>query len=235
MQAGFSRVAGQAALLLLVAGCSVGNTSNTVVGVSVAAPQPAVTVATWRAEGGDDRAAMQLAQANFRAGNTVAAFRWAKLAADRGDGTGQAAVSRAYTLGLGVPQNYELALRYARLSADQKNPSGENNLAVLTEQGRGAPADPAAAVRLYRLSAEAGNVFAAKSLASCLERGLGVAQDRRLAYFWYSIAAAKLSGPALAFAVEHREDIAKTLPAGEVAKYQALATAWQPYDAPPSS
>lgn len=120
------------------------------------------------------------------------------------------------------------------MAAEQNDAAGLNNLAYLYERGLGVPADLNKAATLYRRSAMQGNPVAQESLGRFYQQGIGGPVDHRLAYFWDSLAAAKLIGPAMLIAARRRDEMAALLPPGIVAGLQSAATNWKPGTDPPA-
>lgn len=210
-------------------------TTQTVTPVTAAPNQPVnMAVLAQHAQAGDDKSAILLAFLYYRVGNAAAAFNWVQLAANRGNAPAEALLCNAYTRGLGVPQDYSMALKLCRLAVDKNDGLGMNNLAYLYEHGFGVPANLVEADDLYRRGAMLGNVVAQDSLGRFYEHGLGGPVDRQLAYFWDSLAAARLVGPEQMIVAGRRDAMAALLSPAEVAALQGAASKWKPGTEPPA-
>jgi hypothetical protein len=77
--------------------------------------------------------------------------------ASQGDARSQADLGYKYTVGQGIPRNYQEAARWFRLSAEQGYARGQYNLAISYAGGLGVPQNYSEAVRLYRLAADQGH------------------------------------------------------------------------------
>ncbi len=102
---------------------------------------------------------------------------------------GMAQMSRAYRLGLDVPQDDTLARQWAKRAALAGHAGAMNDYAQYLEQGVGGPVDPGQAAVWYESAAEAGNVNAQHSLARLYLDGRGIAADAEKAEFWLRKAA----------------------------------------------
>lgn len=98
-------------VVLLVSACAQPPQSAGFGTAGATAPQTSLPVLMTRARDGDNLSAMVVAALYYRAGNSAAAFQWMQVAANRGYALGQAGLGHAYTMGLGVPQDYGLALK----------------------------------------------------------------------------------------------------------------------------
>lgn len=230
------RIIAVLAPIMLVLGCTTPRETIAIVApqpANGAGAQPSLAALSSQAQNGDDAAAMRLADVYYRAGRAVDAVKWMKLAAERGSAAGQAGMGRAYTLGIGVPQDYSLALKYNQLAVDQNGAAGLNNLAFQYSHGFGVPVDPDKASKLFRRSAMQGDVFAQSALGNLYAEGTGVPKNSHLAYFWNSLAATGLTSTSLEVVAKRRDAIAATLPPGVLASLQTAATNWTPGTEPP--
>ena len=115
-----------------------------------------------------------------------------RVAADRGNASGQVSLGWLYENGGGGrPKDEHEAARLYKLAADQGNAQGQANLGVLYEQGRGGlPQDEREAARLYKLAADQGNAQGQVNLGVLYEQGWGgLPQDEREAARLYRLAA----------------------------------------------
>ena len=80
--------------------------------------------------------------------------------AEQGDAKAQNVLGGAYTIGDGVPKDYQEAIRWYRLAADQRNASAQYYLGRIYNLGRGVPKDYKEAIRWYRLAADQGHAAA---------------------------------------------------------------------------
>jgi TPR repeat protein len=79
-----------------------------------------------------------------------------------------------------------------------------------------------------------GNGFAQQALGFLYQEGHGVPIDYELAYFWDSLAASRLSGPAMLAVAKRRDDMAALLSSDVLTVLQTAATQWKPGTEPPA-
>jgi hypothetical protein len=116
--------------------------------------------------------------------------------ADRGDAKAETRLAYMYSLGLGVPQDYDEALRWYRKAADQGNAVGEDGVGYVYLNGRGVPQDYAEALSWFRKAADLGDARGEKDLGLMYEHGAGVPQDYNEALRWLRKAADQRYAPA---------------------------------------
>ena len=122
------------------------------------------------------------------------AVRLYRLAADHGDGGGQAYLGFMYRAGYGgLPRDEHEAARLFKLAVAQGHAAAQVNLGFMYEEGLGGlPKDAREAVRLYKLSAEQGDANGQAYLGTMYESGLGGLQkDEEEAVRLYTLAAAQ--------------------------------------------
>jgi len=186
-----------------------------------------------RAQQGDSLAQFRLAQMyeNGSGGaprDPALSYRWMRAAAEAGDIVAQFGTALYFDRDFGVAKNQAEALRWYKLAADAGYAVAQNNLDLMHERGIGTTQNYAEALALYRKSAEQNNSAAQTNLANIHVNGRGVPRDDVQAYFWYTLAAARLSGDQATKVAEQRDTIAKRLPGDTVAKVQTAARDWRP-------
>jgi TPR repeat protein len=92
-------------------------------------------------------------------------------------------------LGLGTPQNREIAFQLLQLAAQQGHAGAQNNLGFAYELGQGVKKNQKQAVYWYRKAAEQGHVGAKSNMGYAYYYGKGVKQDEKQAVYWYQKAA----------------------------------------------
>jgi hypothetical protein len=117
------------------------------------------------------------------------AFRWYRLAAERGHAIAQYNIGVCYENGTGVAQNDADAARWYRLAADQGNASAQCNLGMCYEFGTGVAKDDTEAVRWYRMAADQGLASAQYNLGASYHAGTGVSQNTGETMRWIRLAA----------------------------------------------
>lgn len=177
----------------------------------------------WRplAEQGDAGAQFSLCLMPDGTQADAEAFRWCRLAAEKGFATAQFNLGVKYVQGKVVTQNYKEAVKWYRLAAEQGEYSAQINLGNLHYIGLGVTEDYKEAVKWYRLAAAQGVAEAQYSLGFMYDEGKGVIQDNVYAHMWYNIAASN----SFVGAVKNRDSIAKNMTAADISKAQDLARA----------
>ena len=99
-------------------------------------------------------------------------------------------------------------------------------LGVAYEYGYGVPQDYAVAVVWYRRAARQGNATAQYLLGLMYDRGQGVSEDTVAAQKWLILAVAGTTGPQRENYARIRDAVASKMTAEEIARAQALASAW---------
>ena len=102
---------------------------------------------------------------------------------------GMAKMSRAYRLGLNVPQDDTLARNWAKRAAQAGHLGAMSDFAQYLEDGVGGPVDLAESVKWYRNAADLGVVSAQHSLANMYFDGRGVVRDNAKGVMWLRRAA----------------------------------------------
>jgi TPR repeat protein len=146
-----------------------------------------------RAENGSVGAAYLMGLFRFM-GSGVArdyaeAFRWWKLAADRGYAEAQNKVGSCFFTGQGVPRDYAQAAEWWKKAVEQGIEDAEYNLGLCYFAGQGVSRDLAQAARLFRKAADQGNADAEYKLGICCFTGQGVPRDFAQAAKWWEKAA----------------------------------------------
>ena len=125
----------------------------------------------------------------YDAGDYTTAYNeWLPLAAG-GDPFAQRNLGHLYRLGLGVPQNFEVALNWYRRAAEQGLVRAEANLANMLLRGQGVDQDPREAATWFHRAAVAGHVISQFNIGQMYRKGLAVPQDNAKALGWFQLAA----------------------------------------------
>lgn len=116
--------------------------------------------------------------------------RWTRMAAERGDPTGQLNLGMALRGACNAEgaeiskDDMEEAMAWIRKSSDAGNLSALYYLAGAYREGKGVPRDPEKAVDYYRKGAERGDWQAAQEVAHMYAKGEGLPQSAELADQW---------------------------------------------------
>jgi TPR repeat protein len=156
--------------------------------------------------------------------NDTEAVKWYRLAAERGDASGQSHLGAMYLQGLGVVADSSEALKWLRLAAAQNEASSQNWLGLMYQTGWGVPQAVDEAVKWYRLAAERGDALGQSHLGVMYENGWGVPQDYIRAHMWFNLAVAQGKEEA----VDHRDFVASMMTPDQIAEAQRLALEWKP-------
>ncbi|MDB5592454.1 hypothetical protein [Enterovirga sp.] len=147
-------------------------------------------------------------------------------AAAKGLAPAQYRTGNIYEKGFGVPRDLATAKLWYRRAAESGNVRAMHNLAVLLADGGGKP-DYAEAVIWFTRAAERGVRDSQFNLAVLHARGLGTSQDVAKAYQWLALAAADGDEDA----ARKRDELAKRLPAPDLARVKAAVERWRPIPA----
>lgn len=88
----------------------------------------------------------------FERGDTAAAARLTRSAADKGDSGAQQFLGGLYAFGAGVPKDPAAAARWYAMAAEQGWAEAMNNLGQAYERGEGVPRNPVEALKWYILA-----------------------------------------------------------------------------------
>lgn len=110
---------------------------------------------------------------------------------EQDDAVAQFNLGVCYTIGRGVPQDYEQARLCYERAAELGHASAQANLGSLYYKGQGVPKDYESARQWYELSATQGNSSAQCNLGILYEYGLGAPKDYDQAKYFYEQAAAQ--------------------------------------------
>jgi hypothetical protein len=110
--------------------------------------------------------------------------------AEAGNAVDQKILSRMYSKGEGVPQNYAEAAKWMRKAADQGYDEAQSNVGKQYYFGQGVPKDYAEAAKWIRKAANKGYATAQYYLGFMYLKGQGVPEDYVNAYVWMSLALA---------------------------------------------
>ena len=117
------------------------------------------------------------------------AYRWYKVAADKGYAPAQFNLGLAYELGRGLPADERQAFKYYLMSAEQGFAAAQFNVGNMYSAGRGVGQDLFEANLWYKQAAEKGILEAQFNLGLAYEAGRGVKKDEIQAARWYKQAA----------------------------------------------
>ncbi len=146
---------------------------------------------------------------------------WAP-AAESGDADSQFGMGLLYSEGIVVPMDDLEALKWFELAAAQGHGNAQYKLGVMHANGWGVPMSEVEAMKWYALAAENGVTPAQISLGTMYQNGFSVEQDNIEALKWFSVAV-KLGDQDARI---HEEYLAERMPAEELAKAEAKASAW---------
>jgi TPR repeat protein len=93
---------------------------------------------------------------NGQGPNYVAAIRWLRPAADKGDATAMFMIADLYRYGLGVPTDYAEAMRWSLKSAEGGNVGAMKLIGEMYEKGLGVPEDKVESRRWFQMAAKQG-------------------------------------------------------------------------------
>lgn len=112
----------------------------------------------------------------------------------RGDMTAQYNMGSMYSIGEGVPQDYNQAFNWFEKAAKQGHIESAHNIGLLYEKGRGAPKDYKQAVNWYKRAAAAGYGDSQLNLGVMYSKGIGVERDVKKAIELFKTAAKNSNG-----------------------------------------
>ena len=118
-------------------------------------------------------------------------WRSEALTGYRGNADSQNLLGLAYSLGCGVPQDYEQALGWFRLAAEQGDAAAQNELGAMYALGLGTPQNFDLAVKWYELSADQGNASAQGELGVMYANGSGVQKNKIVAFALFKLCTEK--------------------------------------------
>ena len=178
------------------------------------------------AASGDPAAAFEVA-ARYAAGdhvpkNLAKAAEWYQRAAQGGVAVAQYRLGSLYERGQGVSKDLTKAVDWYQRAADLGNVNAMHNLAVLMSEGVGGPPDLAKALQWFEAAANYGVRDSQYNLGVIYARGLGTPQNLVASYKWFAIAAAQGDSDA----AQRRDEVAKLLTGGDLAKARAAVQAW---------
>lgn len=119
--------------------------------------------------------------------------------------------------------DYALAARLLRPFAEREDLRAQSNLGRFYYMGQEVPKDTRDAVKEWRRAAAQGDKEAPLNLGSMYEKGQGAPQDNVLAYMWYAVAAAVLSGEDAKVAKKLQDHVATRMTAAQIKTAQAMA------------
>lgn len=177
---------------------------------------------------GDARSQTELAYGYLNgkngAADPAAAMRWGLAAARQGVPMAQYLVGTLYQDGAGGTADARQAFQWFEAAALRGNVKAMHDLAIAYAEGEGTARDSARAAAWFNRAAGQGYVDSQFDLAVLFERGDGVRQNPVSALKWYLIAADAGDAPAKVRATQ----LAREMPAGDVARAKALAEAFTP-------
>ena len=152
------------------------------------------------------------------------AAKWFARSAERGFAPAQYSLGTLYEKGNGVTRDPVAARDWYLKAAEQGNVRAMHNLAVLFASGVDGKSEPVLAARWFREAADYGMTDSQYNLGILYARGAGVEQDLTESYKWFSVVAAAGDSDAGA----KRDEIAKSLDAGQLAAAEAKVAAFKP-------
>jgi localization factor PodJL len=202
--------------------------------VKVELPPEAIGPVEMRqaAADGDARAQFEVA-AIFTEGRAVEqdyaqALTWYERSAAQGFAPAQYRLGSLYEAGKGTEKNLEQARLWYQRAAEAGNRMSMHNLAALYAGGGLGKQEFESAAQWFEQAANRGMTDSQYNLGMLYARGLGVTQNMETSFKWFSLAA----GSGDKDAATARDDIAKSLDAGAVARISAEVATWtaQPID-----
>jgi localization factor PodJL len=178
------------------------------------------------AANGDAAAAFEIAT-RYADGSLVKkdlgkAAAWYTKAAEGGVAVAQYRLGSLYERGQGVSKDLIKAVNWYQRAADQGNVNAMHNLAVLMSEGADSGPDHDKALQWFLAAGNYGVRDSQYNLGVIYARGLGVQQDLGESYKWFAIAAAQGDTDASA----RRDEVAKAMQPGDLAKARAAVAAW---------
>lgn len=119
------------------------------------------------------------------------AFKWFRMAAEKGLASAQYNLGSLYFYGTGVPKDYEEARRWYRNAADQGYIPAQYFLGWMYGNGKGVAESYKESTQWFRKAAEQGDSEAQYSLGLMYLRGEDLNPDYIEAYKWINLAAAQ--------------------------------------------
>jgi TPR repeat protein len=113
------------------------------------------------------------------------AFKWYRLAAEKGHVDAQSNLAYLYYFGMGVKADQALAVRWFSRAAQKGDSYAQYCLGLLMKDGEGTTKDPMKAFQWFAKSAGQGNSFAQFEMANMYVSGDGVEKDMDKAIKWY--------------------------------------------------
>ena len=111
--------------------------------------------------------------------------------AEAGDPQAQTYVGSLYSIGLGVPHQYEEAVRWLRRAAEQGVAAAQASLANHYLSGQGIQQDASQAIRWFRAAAEQGDRGSQEALGLAYKHGWwGLAPDPAQSEYWLGLSKA---------------------------------------------
>ena len=117
--------------------------------------------------------------------NVQKAVKYYRIAAERGNATGQANLGIMYREGRGVTKDIAEAIKWFRKAADQGSANGQCSLGLLYYNGTGVTKDNFEAVKWFRKAAEQNDAKACSWMGFMYENGYGVSKSITQAKTWY--------------------------------------------------
>ncbi len=192
------------------------------------APDPAIgsDKLVAAAATGDPAAAFEIA-ARYAEGDRVPkdlakAAEWYARSAEGGVAVAQYRLGSLYERGQGVAKSPIDAVNWYQRASDQGNVNAMHNLAVMMSEGVDGAPDQQKALQWFLAAADYGVRDSQYNLGVIYARGLGTPQDLTASYKWFAIAAAQGDTDASG----RRDEVAKLLPADDLAKARAAVQAW---------
>lgn len=180
-----------------------------------------LTTLTNLAQSGDTIAQNELGMAyglgkRVRKADPEEAFKWFRMAADKGYAPAQYNLGSLYYYGTGVPKDYQEALKWYRKAADQGFVQAQYFLGWMYSNGRGVDENFKESIRWFQKAAEQGDPEAQLSLGLMHARGEDLNPDYVEAYKWMNLAAAQGNTNA----VKHRAKLSVSMTPEQLAEGQ---------------
>jgi localization factor PodJL len=147
---------------------------------------------------------------------------WYAKAADGGIAVAQYRLASLYERGQGVSKDLTTAVNWYQRAADQGNINAMHNLAVLLSEGVDGVPDHDKALQWFIAAGNYGVRDSQYNLGVIYARGLGTTQDLVESYKWFAVAAAQGDTDASG----RRDEVAKAMSPGDLAKARAAVAAW---------
>lgn len=188
------------------------------------------------AETGYDKAALKLGTLYYSGKNGLAksypeAYKWFKVAADKGNFTAQYNVGMMTEQGVGdvVQKDLVKAFQYYLKSGKQGYYLAQNALGRMYVEGVGTTQNYARGMSWYRLAADQGHVDSQLKLAELFANinVKGLPYNLAYAHVYYNIVAAYAKSPYREQAINERDNLIQKMQVEEIQAAQQIAQSWK--------